>query len=196
TTVTVNVGQPPAITTANATAFVAGAPGSFPMGMAGFPAPACSATGALPSGISFDTTTCTLSGSTLAAGTYPITFTASNGVFADATQSFTLTVGTVTSFTGPTATGTGQGTVTFTGGGAGCTFTNSQFIDVAGIATPPPAGSVFPQGLFTFTTQNCTVGDELTISITYPQALPPGARLLKYGRTTSNPVPHWYPHPA
>jgi hypothetical protein len=166
------------------------------MGMTGFPAPACSATGALPSGITFNTATCTLAGSTMATGAYPITFTASNGVFADATQSFTLTIGATTSFTGPTATGTGAATATFTGGGAGCTFTGSQFIDVAAVATPPPGGADFRHGLFTFSTQGCTVGGELTITITYPEALPADAVLLKYGRTSANPVPHWYAHPA
>ena len=45
--------------------------------------------------------TATLSGTTTAAGTYPLTFTAANGVLPNATQSFTLTVNQATQ--GPTA---------------------------------------------------------------------------------------------
>ena len=194
--VTLGIGQPPAITSVNATTFIAGTASSFALGTTGLPAPACSSTGALPSGITFNTATCTLSGSSLAMGTYPLTFTASNGVGSDAAQSFMLTVGAATSFTGPTTTGTGAATATFTGGGAGCTFTGTQFIDVAAVANPPPGGANFPHGLFNFSTQGCTVGGELTITITYPQALPAGAVLLKYGRTSANPVTHWYTHPA
>jgi hypothetical protein len=186
--------QAPAITSASAATFPAGGTGSFPLTMTGYPAPSCSVTGTLPSGISFNTATCTLSGSSLAAGTYPISFTASNGVGTNATQSFTLTVGAATSHTGQTATGTGTATATFTGGGTNCSFTSSQFVGLGTVA--PPGSYTFPHGLFNFTTQNCTVGGAVTVTVTYPQALPPDAVFLKYGRTSANATPHWYSHPA
>ena len=63
----------------------------------GFPTPALSETGALPTGVTFVDNgdgTATLAGTPAAGtgGTYPLTITAANGVLPDATQSFTLTV--------------------------------------------------------------------------------------------------------
>ena len=94
---TLTVGQAPAITSAGSTTFTVGTNGSFTVTTSGFPKPALSETGALPSGVTFvdnGNGTATLSG-TAAAGTgkkYTITITASNGVGSNATQSFTLTV--------------------------------------------------------------------------------------------------------
>ena len=65
----------------------------------GFPIPALTESGALPSGVTFTDNkngTATLSGTTTAAGTYPLTLTAANGVLPNATQSFTLTVNQAT----------------------------------------------------------------------------------------------------
>ena len=63
----------------------------------GFPTPALSETGALPTGVTFVDNgdgTATLAGTPAAGtgGTYPLTITATNGVSPDATQTFTLTV--------------------------------------------------------------------------------------------------------
>ena len=61
----------------------------------GSPTPSLSETGTLPSGVTFtETAPATLSGTPGAgtAGTYPLTFTAHNGVGIDAIQKFTLTV--------------------------------------------------------------------------------------------------------
>src|SRR5439155_4141176 len=69
--------------------------GTFTVTATGSPAIfAFSASGALPTGVSFDTSTGILSG-TPAAGTggvYSLLLTATNGVAPDATQNFTLTV--------------------------------------------------------------------------------------------------------
>ena len=98
-TVTVTVGQAaPAITSANSTTFTVGTAGSFTVTTTGSPAPSLGETGALPSGVTFKDNgngTGTLSGTPASgtAGTYPLTFTASNGVGTAASQSFTLTVG-------------------------------------------------------------------------------------------------------
>ena len=60
----------------------------------GTPSPTLSESGALPSGVTFNASTGVLSGTPASGtnGSYPITFTASNGVSPNATQSFTLTV--------------------------------------------------------------------------------------------------------
>ncbi len=86
--------QAPAITSANNTAFAVGSNGSFTVTATGFPTPTLSESGALPSGVTFVPATGVLGGTPAAgtAGTYPITFTASNGVGSPAMQSFTLTV--------------------------------------------------------------------------------------------------------
>ena len=86
--------QAPAITSANATTFTIGAAGSFTVIATGTPTPKISESGALPTGVSFNTVTNVLSGTPAAgsAPTYNITFTASNGVGTNAVQAFTLTV--------------------------------------------------------------------------------------------------------
>jgi hypothetical protein len=121
----------------------------------------------------------------------------------------TVTQSQVTSFTGPTATGTGNATVSFTGGGPACTFApqgtgatqSAFFIPVTGHAKSPPAGSAppgvdFPQGLLDFVLTGCTPGSTMAFTITYPTALPGGARYWKYGPTPDNATPHWYQLPA
>ena len=74
-------------------------------------------TGTLPTGVTFNSATSTLSGTPAAGtgGTYPITFTASNGVGSNAVQSFTLTVNQAPAITSANS-------ATFTVGTAG-TFT-------------------------------------------------------------------------
>jgi hypothetical protein len=93
------VEQAPTIATVNSTAFVTGIASSFTIGTnAGYPAAtALSVSGTLPGGVGFTDNqdgTATLSGipNVTSGGSYPLTFTASNGVLPDATQSFTLSV--------------------------------------------------------------------------------------------------------
>jgi hypothetical protein len=129
-TFTLTVDQAPAITSASSTTFSVGGAGSFSVTASGYPAPTLSETGALPTGVTFTPGTGTLAGTPAAgtAGTYPITFTASNGVGSNATQIFTLTVDTAPVIT--SANGT-----TFTVGAAG-TFT------VTTTGTPTPSITV------------------------------------------------------
>ncbi len=95
---TLTVNQAPAITSADNTTFVEGQAGSFTVISTGFPTGATlSESGSLPSGITFTDNhdgTGTLAGTPAAgtAGTYPITFGASNGVTPNAQQTFTLTI--------------------------------------------------------------------------------------------------------
>jgi hypothetical protein len=88
-------GTPAAITSAASTTFTAGSAGAFMVTTTGTPTPALTDTGSLPSGVTFHdngTGTAMLAGTATAAGTYPITIKAHDGVGTDATQNFTLTV--------------------------------------------------------------------------------------------------------
>ena len=85
----------PAFTSASAVTFTAGVTGSFLVTASGVPRPTITLTGGtLPSGVSYNTVTGTLSGSPAAGttGSYVLTFTAANGVGAPVSQTFTLTV--------------------------------------------------------------------------------------------------------
>jgi hypothetical protein len=93
----ITVGVAPAITSGASTTFTEQVAGSFTVTSTGAPTAGLSATGALPSGVTFvdnHNGTATLAGTPApgTAGTYPLTITASNGVGSNATQSFTLTV--------------------------------------------------------------------------------------------------------
>jgi hypothetical protein len=82
----------PMITSMNSASFALGSASSFPVTATGSPTPSIRESGALPTGVSFHTSTGTLSGTPTQAGTFNIIFTASNGVGQNATQNFTLTV--------------------------------------------------------------------------------------------------------
>jgi hypothetical protein len=85
----------PSFKSSNSTVFTVGSPGTFAIKATGIPTATYSVNGNLPNGISFNQTTGKLSGTPTTAGSYPLTFTASNGVLPNATQNFTLTVTTV-----------------------------------------------------------------------------------------------------
>src|SRR5208283_3374442 len=95
--VTINVGQPLAITSSNRSTFTVGAAGTFSVTTTGSPTPSIAESGTLPNGITFvdnGNGTGRLSGtpSPGTGGVYNITFSAQNGFSPNATQSFTLTV--------------------------------------------------------------------------------------------------------
>ena len=91
---TLTLNQPPAIQNHIETTFVTGKSKSFTFSATGFPIPEFSITGTLPQGVSWDSTTSTLSGTATeyAGGTYGLVVNASNGVGLAASQNFTLTV--------------------------------------------------------------------------------------------------------
>lgn len=93
-TISVTVGTAPAFVSAKKASFTVGSAGSFSVQTNGFPAPNFGVSGALPSGLSFNTSTGVLSGTPNpgAGGTYHLTFVAANGFGAQASQSFTLTI--------------------------------------------------------------------------------------------------------
>jgi hypothetical protein len=91
-------GTAPALTSAPSTTFTQGTAGTFTVTATGSPTPTITESGALPTGVTFAGGV--LSGTPTVTGTFPITFTATNGVGSPATQSFTLTVNSPG--TGPT----------------------------------------------------------------------------------------------
>ena len=111
----------PAFTSAASTTFTVGTAGTFTVTTTGTPTVmTITETGALPAGVAFTNNgngTATLAGTPAdgTGGVYTLTFTASNGVLPNATQTFTLTVDQAPAITSANAT-------TFTVGTAG-TFT-------------------------------------------------------------------------
>ncbi len=122
------------------------------------------------------------------ANTVTIVVTAQDGT---TTQTYTVSVTRaapiITVFSGTTSTGTGIATATLSGGGSTCTFGTTAFV---GPSVPAPAGVSFPDGLFDFTTTNCT--GTITVTVTFPTAFAAGAQYWKYGPTPSLSSPHWY----
>ena len=159
------------ITSLSGTTFTTGQAGTFTVTSAGTPTCGLSATG-LPSGVRFKDNgdgTATLSeasAATTAAGTYPITITATNGVGSAATQTFTLTVNQACQITSPsrttftvgqagtfTVTSTGTPTCALTETGAlpsGVTFTDNKD-GTATLSGTPTTGGVY---LVTITATN------------------------------------------
>jgi large repetitive protein len=148
----------PVITSANSATFTVGTAGSFTITVGGFPVPTIAETGTLPAGVSFNSSTDVLSGTPQpgTGGTYPIVFTASNGVGPAASQNFTLTVDTAPAITSAnnttfmvgtngifTVTATGMPAPTFSETGAlpmGVTFNDSTGV-LSGTPVPGTGGT-------------------------------------------------------
>jgi hypothetical protein len=163
---TLTVNQAPAITSATSATFIAGTLGTFTVTATGFPAPTLSQTGALPVGVNFNTATGVLTGTTSAQGTYPLVFTAANGIGTNATQNFTLTVGTVPAITSAnnatftvgtlgtfTVTATGSPAPTFSETGA---LPTGVTLSPAGVLTGTPGAGTGGSYPITITAQNGT----------------------------------------
>lgn len=91
---------------------------------------------------------------------------------------------------------TGSGTVSaaLSGGGAACRFTHGGFGPAPAAA---PAGVSFPHGFLRFTAAHCPAANgAVTVTVTYPRAIPAGARYYKYGKEPGNAVDHYYTIPA
>ena len=194
---TLTVNQAPAITSANSTTFTTGTFGTFTVTTSGFPTPALSETGALPSGVTFVDNgdgTATLAGTPAVGttGTYAVTITADNGV--DPTQSFTLnvtaavaapTVTGISPTSGPAAGGT---SVTITGTG----FTGATVVDFGTTAATGVAvvndttiTAVSPAGTGVVDVTVTTPGGTSAISpadqFTYVVAPPTVVSLVRFG---------------
>ncbi len=140
---------------------------------------------------------------------YVCSVTARNAAGSSAPSATVSVSPSLTSYSGPTATGTGIATVTLSGGGLGCSFApqgsaanqSAYFIAVAGHPKSPPTGSApqlveFPHGLLDFVLIGCAPGTTVTLSVTYPNPQISGTKYWKYGPTPTNAVAHWYVLPA
>jgi hypothetical protein len=141
---TLTVDAAPAITSASSTTFTEGKLSNFPVTATGTPTPTVIESGALPTGVSFSHGS--LTGTPSETGTFALTFGAANGVAPNASQSFTLTVGTEPVFTSANNT-------TFAEGSAG-SFTPTA----TGYPTPSitefgnlPSGVTFSGGVLSGT---------------------------------------------
>jgi hypothetical protein len=128
----------PAFTSSASATFTQGTAGTFTPAASGNPTPVITETGALPTGVTFASGV--LSGTPTATGSFPITFTATNGIGTPVTQSFTLTVSattptttttttpgstTTTTAPGSTTTSTSPGATGTTGGDTGASSTGT-----------------------------------------------------------------------
>ena len=97
---TLTVQEAPSITSVPTATFRTGTNRNFFLRYLGFPSPTFTEAGKLPAGVSFGSGV-GFSGTPgrHAGGVYPITITGSNGIGADATQAFTLTVNQPPAFT-------------------------------------------------------------------------------------------------
>jgi hypothetical protein len=134
------IDQAAKITSASFATLTVGSVGSFSVTATGFPAPTFGESGGLPAGLTFNSLTGVLSGtpSAGAGGTYVVTFTASNGIGQQTSQTFTITVKQVPVITSGTS-------ATFTVGAAGSfTLTATGFpAPTFGEAGTLPAGLTF-----------------------------------------------------
>lgn len=90
---TLNIQEPPSITSAASDTFIVGTADSFTVTTTGFPTPTVTHTaGTPPTGVTFTSATRVLGGTPTQTGVFPLQFTASNGVGSDAVQAFTLNV--------------------------------------------------------------------------------------------------------
>jgi hypothetical protein len=182
-TFTLTVNQAPAVTSATSATFTVGTASTFTVTATGFPTPALTESGTLPTGVSFTDNgngTGKLAGTPAAnqGGTYVLTFTASNAAGTSA-QTFTLTVDqapAITSASSATfAVGSAQ-TFTVTTSGvpapalteSGAPPTGVSFTDngngTAKIAGTPAAGST---GTYTLTiTASNGIGSPATQTFT------------------------------
>ena len=123
----------------------------------------------------------------VSAGTSVITATqaAVVGVNAASSQLYTLTV-VPGSYSGPTLQGGGTAIITGTGSNS-CGFASAQFTP-AGAIGALPSGASAAESAFQFDSTNCGVGGTVTITVTYPQPLPYGTMIYKYGPATPGAV--------
>ena len=139
---------------------------------------------------------------TVAAGTCNLTFTSAGAKTLTATYAGdgifngSASAGEPHEVLATTAQGNaGGGLVTAVITGGTCIGFANGSTSFPAAPTPLPPGVVFPYGLFGFTAI-CPTGGTLTLTMTYPNPLPPGTQYWKYGPTSDNTAPHWYVLPA
>lgn len=89
----------PQFTSGSSTTFTMGVPGSFAVTATGIPFPTVTESGTLPAGVTFAGGVLSGTPGAGTGGTYPISFTAANGIGPPVVQAFTLTVGFIVTTT-------------------------------------------------------------------------------------------------
>lgn len=111
--------------------------------------------------------------------------------------SVSASFGLITSYTALSPSGDGNITTQVAGDGPSCGLQSVSYQAASAVGATPPAGVTFPHGVVDFTTTStCTPGGTLTVTLTYPNALPAGTQFWKYGPATAGASPSWYVHPA
>jgi hypothetical protein len=189
-TVTIGALNPPAITSAASKTFNVGVAGTFTVTATGDPTPTLAlGSGTLPTGVTFNPATGVLSGTAGAgtSGTYPLVFTAANGVSPFASQNFTLTVTPPTAITSANATTFTLGTastfsvttsgiptattVTATGAlPAGVTFTDNGN-GTATLAGTPTATGIFPISITASNGASPSATQAFTLTVKQPPTI-------------------------
>ncbi|MDD2923633.1 IPTL-CTERM sorting domain-containing protein [Rhodoferax sp.] len=114
------------------------------------------------------------------------------GVTATKSVTASFTLNTNYSATAPGSGSTVSASLT---GAATCGFSNVGYQTAASAGGVLPAGYTFTHGVLAFATNaNCASG--ISITLTYPHALPPGSKFFKFGPATAGAAPTWYEHPA
>ena len=90
-----------------------------------------------------------------------------------------------------TATGTGTTRLCTSSG----TTENPTPVSESTMPTEGKPGCQFPHGLFSFNIIGLSNGESVTVTLTFPSAIPMGSQYWKYGPTPSDPSPHWYQLP-
>jgi len=188
--ITVNAAAAPAITSGTVADFTLNQAGAVAVTATGSPTPKITETGTLPAGLTFTDNgngTALLSGTPTTTGTTSLTFTASNGISPDATQTMTVTVGQAPAFTSAdTATGTVGSSFSFTASAGGypapswgdsnlppgLTFTDNKDGTATLSGTPTTAGSYAVPLIAT--NAYGSVQQTLTITIEQPPAITSG----------------------
>ena len=137
----------------------------------GTPSGSCTTTGA---------TSCTVTG--LTNGTsYTFTMAATNSVGTSApSAASSAVIPRLLTVSGSAPDMPGTATATLSGGGASCTLNPTS--GFAGLSNPAPAGKTMLYGEYAFEASGCTAS--VTMTLEYPQPLPPGVQFWKYGPAT------------
>ncbi|MBF5006127.1 glycerophosphodiester phosphodiesterase family protein [Diaphorobacter caeni] len=86
----------------------------------------------------------------------------------------------------------GSVSATVTGGGTGLwAFDAGSALSVAA-AQSTPENVRFPFGVTSFKLNGGEAGQQATVELVYPEALPTDAKYYKYGKTKANAEAHWY----
>lgn len=101
-------------------------------------------------------------------------------------------------------TGSGNLLVPATGNNNWVLAAGASFTAATSVATPPPAGTVFPQGLASFQLTSGAPGSSARVTVQYTQAIPEGAVYMKYGKSPDGyncagaacQQDHWYQLPT